>query len=56
MEKIKSIVRPIIGIGFVSMFAYILITNPSPEIITATIATTGIVIGFYFGERSQQGK
>ena len=55
MEIIKSIVRPIVGLGFVGMFAYLLITNPTPEVVTAAIATTGVVVGFYFGERSQKG-
>ena len=54
MEIIRSIVRPIVGLSFVGMFAYLLVTNPTAEIIMATIATTGIVIGFYFGERSQK--
>ena len=50
MEKIKTLVRPIIALSFVGVACYLFITGKlKPEDV---LPITGIVIGFYFGERA----
>jgi len=54
METIRSIVRPLVGLSLIGMIGYIAVTQMSDAVQQFILTAGGIIIGFYFGERSQR--